>query len=119
MTTRGFTLLEVLVAMLIVGLVSISTLAAVGAAARASERAAMAIVASELAEQRLMSLLTLPDATLADSADGVERDITGMPGWRWSALVAPEGNGLVTLGVHVAGEGGEARRRVLRPEGVR
>lgn len=119
MTTRGFTLLEVLVAMLIVGLVSISTLAAVGAASRASERAALAIVSSELAEERLTSLLTLPGATLADSADGVERDITGMPGWRWSAQVAPEGNGLLTLSVHVVGENGEARRRVLRPESVR
>lgn len=119
MTTRGFTLLEVLVAMLIVGLVSISTLAALGAASRASERAAVAIVASELAEERLTSLLTLPGTTLADSADGVERDITGMPGWRWSALVAPDGNGLVTLSVHVAGEDGEVRRRVLRPEIVR
>lgn len=119
MTSRGFTLLEALVAMLIVGLVSISTLAAVGVASRASERAAMAVVTSELAEERLTSLLTLPDATLADSADGVERDITGMPGWRWSALVAREGNGLATLSVHVAGEHGDAHRRVLRPESVR
>lgn len=118
MTTRGFTLLEVLVAMLIVGLVSISTLAAVGAATRASEHATLAVVASELAEERLTSLLTLPYTALADSADGVERNITGMPGWRWSALVAPEADGLVTLGVHVAGESGEAHRRVLRPESV-
>lgn len=119
MTTRGFTLLEVLVAMLIVGLVSISTLAAVGAASRASDRAAVAILASELAEERLASLLTLPYAALTDSADGAERGIAGMPGWRWSALVTPEGNGLLTLSVHVAGERGEARRRVLRAERVR
>lgn len=119
MTTGGFTLLEVLVAMVIIGLVSISGLAAVGAASRASDRATVAITASELADERLSSLLTLPSATLADSADDVERDLTGMPGWRWSASVVPEGNGLVTLSVQVAGENGGARRRMLRPESVR
>jgi type II secretion system protein I len=119
MTTGGFTLLEVLVAMVIIGLVSISALAAVGAASRASDHAIVAITASELAEERLSSLLTLPSATLVDSADDVEREMTGMPGWRWSASVVPDERGLVAITVRVVGNRGEAQRQMLRPERAR
>lgn len=116
MTHRGFTLVEVLVAIAIVGLVSVATLAAVGAGARAADRAAVAIVASELAEERLASLLTLSPAALADSTDGVQRDVFGMPGWTWTATAAPRGDRLTLLGVRVESRHGSAERRLLRPE---
>jgi type II secretion system protein I len=117
MTARGFTLLEALVAIVIVGLVSVSTLAAVAAASRASDRAARAAIATELAEERLASLLTLPAPVLADSADDVDRDIAGMRGWRWSAAAAPRDDGLMLLTVRVSGDEGGVERSVLRPGG--
>lgn len=117
MTTRGFTLLEVLVAIVIVGLVSVSTLAAVGAAVRVSDRATTAIVAAELAEERLASLLTLSPAILADSADSVERNMRGMSGWRWIAETSSREDGLLMLTVRVLGENEQAERVVLRPRG--
>jgi len=113
----GFTLFEVLVAMVIVGLVSVGALGAVAAASRTADRAAVAIVGSELADERLAFLRTLSAAALADSADGVERDITGMAGWRWSASLVPRGDGLAMLNVRVASARGAAERRLLRPSG--
>lgn len=115
MRARGFTLLEVLVAMTIVGLVSIGVLGAVAASGRASNRAALALVASELAEERLAALSTLSAKALADSTDGRDFEFTAMPDWRWSAATAPSGQGPMTLAVTIRGPGVTVERHALRP----
>lgn len=117
MTARGFTLLEVLVAMTIVGMVSIGVLDAVAASGRASDRAALALVASELAEERLAALSTLSATALADSTGGREFEVVGMPAWRWSASTVVSREGPVTLSVTIRGPGVDVERHLLRPAG--
>jgi type II secretion system protein I len=117
MTARGFTLLETLVAMTIVGLVSIGVLGAVAASGRASDRAALTLVASELAEERLAALSTLSAAALADSTDGRDFEFTVMPDWRWSASTVPRADSLVALAVTIRGRGITVERYLLRPAG--
>lgn len=117
MRARGFTLLEVLVAMTIVGLVSIGVLGAVAASGRASNRAALALVASELAEERLAALSTLSAAALADSTDGRDFEFTRMPDWRWSASTVESREGPVALSVTIRGPGIDVERYLLRPAG--
>ena len=120
MSRRGFTLLEVLVAMTIVGLVSIGVLGAVAASERVSDRASLTLVASELADERLASLFTLSASALADSADGRGHDVTDMPDWRWTASMARGARNLAMLSVTIRGPGVEVERHVLRPvEAVR
>lgn len=115
MNARGFTLLEAMVAMTIVGLVSISTLGAMSAAVRTSGLASDVLVASELAEERLASLLVLSDEVLADSTDGRWYPI-GLDGWTWQSTIRPAaGWSLSVLRIEVAGPQSRAEANLLRP----
>ena len=115
MNARGFTLLEAMVAMTIVGMVSISTLGAISAAARTSGLASDVLVASELAEERLASLLVLSDEIMADSADGRWYPI-GLDGWTWQSTIRPAaGLSLSVLYVEVVGPQSRVEARLLRP----
>jgi prepilin-type N-terminal cleavage/methylation domain-containing protein len=67
----GFTLLEAVVAMTIIGVVSVGALGAFGADLRAAERAQRMLPAAALAQERLTALEEIgigPLSTLPDSA---------------------------------------------------
>lgn len=115
MNERGFTLLEALVAMTIVGMVSIGTLGSMSAAIRVSDLAVDALVADELAEERLASLLALPAEVLSDSADG-RGHASPIDGWSWRATVSPApASSMAVLRVEVFGPNALAEASLLRP----
>jgi prepilin-type N-terminal cleavage/methylation domain-containing protein len=108
---RGFSLLEAVVALVIVGLVAVSGLAAVGAELRGAARAKRVTEASELAEYRLAELRLLSRAEFEHLPDSVSAGTFHDPfaAYRWSSTavrVAGERD-LFELNVHVLWPGGK------------
>jgi type II secretion system protein I len=87
----GFTLLESVVALSIVGVVAIAVLASLGAEMRAAARAREALPAAALAESRLEALRLLPSEALRSLPDSVEQGRFPVPleDYSWSTAVAP------------------------------
>lgn len=88
---RGFTILEAVVALAIVGLAGVSALEAVGGELRAAERAADAYVASALAQDRLAAVGLLAARDFAHLPDSLRRGAFAPPfgGYRWTATAEP------------------------------
>lgn len=82
----GFTLVEVLVALTVVSIIGLSTLAAVSASARSAVRAADSQVAAVLADELLAEISLLPDA--GDERAGADHPL-GAPfeHFRWQVFV--------------------------------
>jgi prepilin-type N-terminal cleavage/methylation domain-containing protein len=84
---RGFTLLEAVVAMTIIGVVSVAALAAFGADLRAAERAQRMLPAAALAQDGLAALEQLTIGPLAPLPDSLARGRFDPPfeGYSWTA----------------------------------
>jgi type II secretion system protein I len=117
----GFTLLESVVALSIVGVVAIAVLASLGAEMRAAARAREALPAAALAESRLEALRLLPSEALRSLPDSVRQGRFPAPleSYSWSTTVAPvpAEPGLYGVEVLVEWPGGDylLRGRLHRP----
>jgi len=89
--SRGFTILEAVVALAIVGLAGVSALEAVGGELRAADRAAEAYVASALAQDRLAAVGLLASRDFARLPDSLRRGTFAPPfaAYRWTATAQP------------------------------
>lgn len=89
--SRGFTLLEALVAVLIVGLAGVAAIETVGAELRTAARAKHALHATALAEFRMETIRVLAPGELGTLPDSVERGTFDPPfeRYRWVAAVRP------------------------------
>lgn len=88
---RGFTLLEAVVALAILGLAGVATLEALGGEVRGADRARTASTAAALAQDRLATLSLLPRADLDPVPDSLARGEFQQPfrAYRWTASVQP------------------------------
>jgi prepilin-type N-terminal cleavage/methylation domain-containing protein len=107
---RGFSLLEAVVALAIVGLASVGALAAFSAELRTSDRARRALEANALAEERLAELRLLPRVELAPLTDSLRKGKFPQPfeEYRWEASAGSvrSRDDLFDLAVTVHWEGG-------------
>src|SRR5690242_14853572 len=117
----GFSLLEALVALTIVGTASVAALAAFGAELRADERTGRALVARALADDRLARLRLASPRELDPLADSLRAGRFAEPfgAYRWEAAGrAVRGReGLYELSVGVRWDGGDYTEttRLYRP----
>lgn len=118
---HGFTLLEAVVAVLIMGLIGATALEGLSAELRTAERARAALNATALAQYRLASLHLLDHETLILVPDSLRQGVFEPPfeAYRWDADVEPsdEADGLFDLHVNVSWEAGsfQLQTRVYRP----
>lgn len=118
---EGFTLLEAVVALVIVGLTATAVLTAVGAELRGAARAQRGLEAAALAEYRLGTLQLREPAALYPLADSLARGRFAPPfeEYRWSATVRPVRGelALFDLAIRVEWEGGTypLHTRLYRP----
>ncbi len=119
---RGFTLLEALIAVVIVGLAGVAALETVGAELRTAARARHAHHAAALAEYRLETLRVLSPAELRSIPDSLAGGAFAPPleRYRWtaSAREVPGEAGLYDARVVVRWSGGAfpLETRLYRPE---
>jgi hypothetical protein len=87
----GFTLLEAVVAVTIVGLAAVSSLAAFGAELRAGGRAQRALELEALADEALARIRLLPVASLVSLPDSLRSGYFAPPfeTYHWMSLVSP------------------------------
>lgn len=87
---RGFTLLEAVAALVVIGITSAAALGAFGADVRASARLRHAAAAEALAQQRLATLRLLPRAQLVRLPDSLAHGTFAPPlaEYRWRASAA-------------------------------
>jgi len=118
---RGFTILEAVIALAIVGLAGVAALEALGGELRAADRAGSVSTAAALAQDRLAALTVLPALDLSPLADSLARGAFSEPfaDYRWSATVRPalgEAD-LYDVAVAVAGRGTDytVATRLYRP----
>ena len=88
---RGFTILEAVIALAVVGLAGVSALEAMGAEIRAADHAAMAYTLAALAQDRLAVIASVSPRTLSALADTLARGTFPPPfdGYRWTTSVEP------------------------------
>jgi type II secretory pathway pseudopilin PulG len=88
---RGITLFEAVAALAIIGLTSMSALAAVGAEMKTAERARRALEVEALATQRLDFLALMTDRDLQDLPDSVSKGQFDKPldGYKWTTTATP------------------------------
>ena len=117
----GFTLLEALIAVVIVGLAAAAALETVGAELRTATRARHALHASALAEHRLETIRVLPVPELRSLPDSVRRGTFAAPleryGWTAAVREVAGEPGLYDAEVVVRWEGGSfpLQTRLYRP----
>ena len=89
--TGGFTVLEAVVALAILGLAGVGALEAMGAELRAAHHARTATIEAALAQDRLAALALLPMADLQPLADSLARGTFPPPfaDYHWNAAVRP------------------------------
>ncbi|MGQ0640477.1 MAG: type IV pilus modification PilV family protein [Gemmatimonadaceae bacterium] len=114
---RGFSLLEALVALTIVGLAAVGTLRAYGGEIRSAERARWTLTAAALAEEQLSRLRLTPRSTLDFSPDSLRKGAFARPFDRftWTASVTrvQSQRDLFDINVQVS-EGDVILRRMAR-----
>ena len=88
---RGFTILEAVIALAVVGLAGIGALEAVAGETRSVERAREAYTTSALAQDRLAALTLLAPADFGHPPDSLTRGTFPAPfdAYRWTASVQP------------------------------
>ncbi len=88
---RGFTLLEAVAALAILGIAGVAALEAVGGELRAADRARAAVTVSALAQDRLAAVTLLPIGELQPLADSVARGTFPSPfqDYAWSTELRP------------------------------
>ncbi|HHX40495.1 MAG TPA: prepilin-type N-terminal cleavage/methylation domain-containing protein [Armatimonadetes bacterium] len=105
---RGFTLIEMIVATLILAMGIAGALATFGAISRASGMAAEYDQAAFLAERRLAEIAVLGASALTEESGDFEDEA---PGWQWEQeVVETEIEGVIELRVTVFWESGDRRR---------
>jgi prepilin-type N-terminal cleavage/methylation domain-containing protein len=89
--SRGFTLLEAVAALAILGLAGVAALEAIGGELRTADRARTAAIESALAQDRLAVLTLLPLRELQPLADSVAGGTFPGPfeDYEWTATVRP------------------------------
>jgi prepilin-type N-terminal cleavage/methylation domain-containing protein len=118
----GFTLLEAVAALAVVGLAAVAALAAVGGELRTAERARRALEAGALAEYRTAAVRMLPPGEVRVLPDSLARGRFAAPldGYRWTASTRelPEERDLFDLQVQVVWATGAytLRTRIYAPE---
>ncbi len=123
-TERGFTLIEALVALAVVGIAGVAALEALGGELRTAERVRGAYAAAALAESRLAAVAMVPVGELSPLADSLARGAFDPPfaGYRWTASVrgVSDERDLYDVTVRVEGSGTvhELRTRLYRPRPV-
>ena len=88
---RGFTLLEAVVALAILGLAGVAALEALGAEVRGAERARSTTTAAALAQERMAAVTLLPPGGLDHLPDSLAHGTFSTPfeEYRWTAHVEP------------------------------
>jgi general secretion pathway protein I len=88
---RGFTILEAVVALAIVGLAGVAALEAVGGEIRGIDRAREAYTTAALAQDRLATITVLPPEDLNPLPDSLARGTFAEPfkDYRWTATLHP------------------------------
>ena len=89
--SRGFTLLEAVAALAILGIAGVAALEAVGGELRAAERARSVVVASALAQDRLAAITLLLRGDLQSLPDSLVHGAFPSPfeDYEWAASVRP------------------------------
>ena len=118
---RGFTILEAVIALAIVGLAGVSALEAMGGEIRAANHAAGAYTLSALAQDRLALVALASPRALVSLPDSLARGTFAPPfeAYRWTAqahAISGERE-LYDVTVTILGEGREyaVRTRLYRP----
>ena len=118
---RGFTILEAVIALAIVGLAGVSALEAMGAEVRAADRAAEAYTLAALAQDRLAVIALVSPRALSPLPDSLARGTFPPPFemYRWTDSVQPLAGGrwLYDVTVTISGDRRDytARTRLYRP----
>ncbi len=118
---RGFSLLEAIVALAIVGLAAVAALGAFGAEVRASSQAGRALEAEALAQSRLAAMRLLQRTELEPLADSMRRGQFPSPfeeyEWEASSQDVRSRDDLFQVTVAVSWEGGaySLASRLYRP----
>jgi len=88
---RGFTLLEAVAALAILGIAGVAALESVGGELRAADRARTAVTVSALAQDRLAAITLLPTGELQPLTDSLARGSFPSPfrDYAWTASVRP------------------------------
>jgi len=83
MRTDGFSMIEVIVALAVLGVVVLGFAATTGSLSRVAEDSGQRLVALELLESRLREIAMDPEYEQLESRyEGVDSMIPGFPGWR-------------------------------------
>ena len=121
---RGFTILEALVALAIVGLAGVAAMEALGGELRTADRARQVYRATALAEDRMAAVQLLSATELATLPDSIAKGAFRAPfeTYRWTAtaLAVPDERDLYDVVVRVEGDAVpfELRTRLYRPRPV-
>lgn len=114
----GFTLVEVMVAVAILGLAAVGWLAAVGSQVRTMARASEVTVATALAQERLETIRLLAADRLPSLPDSLEEGTfrDALHGYRWEADARTlPGTKLAELTLTVSWDGGSRTLATLVP----
>lgn len=114
--TRGFTLVEIMVALAVFSLAALALLRLEGATIRSTALLGDTIVAQMVARNVAIDAVTAPRPPALGHAGGVEQN--GGRAWRWTRLVAPTGDPrILRIDVAVSDAGGRAlgRLTMIRP----
>lgn len=87
----GFTILEGIVALAIVGFAAVAAVEAVGSELRAADRAVVAYTVAALAQDRLAAVTTLDGRDIYPPPDSVAQGLfpTPLDRFRWTTSVSP------------------------------
>jgi type II secretion system protein I len=107
----GFSLLEVVVALAILGTAVAAVLGLLTTGVSMTQRTGVRVLATELAESRMEALLLAPAGELRS---GEGRFDAPYDRFRWRAGVAPAAGGTLLLEVEVVGEGDSVHLATLR-----
>jgi prepilin-type N-terminal cleavage/methylation domain-containing protein len=88
MRTDGFSMIEIVVALAVLGVVVLGFAATTSTLSRAADDSGQRLVALELVESRLREISMDPEYGLLESRyEGVDTLIPGFPGWRRTTMI--------------------------------